>query len=95
MRKILLIFSYLPLLSLSQSPNYSEHIAPIIYDKCLQCHHYDGISPIPLETYAEAVANAGMIQHVTSTGEMPPWPPDTTYQSYAYENILKSRKEAS
>jgi hypothetical protein len=29
-----------------------------------------------------------MIQHVTSSGEMPPWPPDTLYRSYAYENTL-------
>ena len=61
----------------AQNPNYSEHVAPIIYDKCLKCHHNGGISPIPLETYSNTVLNAGMIQHVTSTGEMPPWPPDT------------------
>ena len=41
-----------------------------------------------LETYPNAVSNAGLIQHVVSTGEMPPWPPDTTYQRFAYENIL-------
>ena len=29
-----------------------------------------------------------MIQHVTSNGEMPPWPPDTLFQNYAYENTL-------
>ncbi len=71
-----------------QSPNYSEDIAPIIYNKCLQCHHVGGISSLSLETYANTVTNAGMIQHVTSSGEMPPWPPDTLYKNYAYENVL-------
>ena len=37
---------------------------------------------------SNAVSNAGLIQHVVSSGEMPPWPPDTIYQRFAYENIL-------
>jgi hypothetical protein len=76
------------MIGLGQNPNYSEDIAPILYRKCLQCHHNGGIAPLTLETYASVVSNAGMIQHVTSTGEMPPWPPDTLFQHYAYENTL-------
>ena len=88
MKKLLLLLLCVPLIGSGQNPNYSEDIAPIIYNKCLQCHHSGGISPIPLETYVDAVGNAGMIQHVTSNGEMPPWPPDTLFQNYAYENTL-------
>ena len=77
-----------PMIGFGQNPNYSEDIAPILYRKCLQCHHNGGIAPLTLETYASVVSNAGMIQHVTSTGEMPPWPPDTLFQHYAYENTL-------
>ena len=88
MKKLLLLLLCVPLIGLGQNPNYSEHIAPIIYNKCLKCHHTGGISPLSLETYADAVGNAGMIQHVTSNGEMPPWPPDTLFQNYAYENTL-------
>jgi len=77
-----------PFFSLAQNPNYSEDIAPITYGKCLQCHYDGGIAPLALETYASVVSNAGMIQHVTSTGEMPPWPADTLFQDYANENIL-------
>ena len=88
MKKPLLILLFLPIIGLGQNPNYSEDIAPILYGKCLQCHHNGGISTLTLETYTSVVSNAGMIQHVTSTGEMPPWPPDTLFQHYAYENIL-------
>ena len=88
MKNYIFLFLTFPFFLYSQNPNYSENIAPIIYNKCLQCHHSNGISPISLETYASTVANAGMIQHVTSTGEMPPWPPDTNYRRFAYENIL-------
>ena len=88
MIKKLLILLLIPFIGLGQNPNYSEHVAPIIYNKCLKCHHNGGIATLSLETYANTVSNAGMIQHVTSTGEMPPWPPDTLYQNYAYQNTL-------
>jgi hypothetical protein len=88
MKKLLLVLLCLPMIGFAQNPNYSEDIAPIVYGKCLQCHHSGGISNLNLESYANTVTNAGMIQHVTSTGEMPPWPPDTLFQHYAYENTL-------
>ena len=88
MKKTLLIFLCLSFMGFGQNPNYSEDIAPIIYGKCLQCHYSGGISPLSLETYADAVLNAGLMQHVVSTGEMPPWPPDTAFQRFSYENIL-------
>jgi hypothetical protein len=88
MKKLLLILFFLPVIGFGQNPNYSEDIAPIIYGKCLQCHHNGGIAPLALETYSSIVSNAGMIQHVTSNGEMPPWPPDTLFRNYAYENTL-------
>ena len=88
MKKILIFLFSFPLILSAQTPTYSEDIAPIIYNKCLQCHHSGGIAPLSLETYADAISNAGMIQHVTSSGEMPPWLPDTLFQEYAYENTL-------
>jgi len=88
MKKLLLILLCLPMIGFGQNPNYSEHVAPIIYNKCLQCHHNGGIAPLSLETYANTVVNAGMLDHVVTTGEMPPWPPDTLFRNYAYENTL-------
>jgi len=89
LRKInLIILFFIPIICIGQTPNYSEDIAPIIYNKCLQCHHTNGIAPLSLENYIDAASNSGMIQHVTSTGEMPPWPPDTLYRNFSYENVL-------
>jgi hypothetical protein len=86
--KKLIFICLIPVINYAQTPNYSEDIAPIIYDKCLQCHHSNGVAPLNLETYINTVSNAGLIQHVTSNGEMPPWPPDTLYRNYSYENVL-------
>jgi len=88
MIKKLLLVLLIPTIGFAQNPNYSEDIAPILYGKCLQCHHSGGISNLNLESYANTVTNAVMIQHVTSTGKMPPFPPDTLFQHYAYENVL-------
>jgi hypothetical protein len=88
MIKKLILVLLIPFFGFGQNPNYSEDIAPILYGKCLQCHYNGGIAPLTLETYASVVSNGGMIQHVTSTGEMPPWPADTLFQNYAYENVL-------
>ena len=46
-----LIFLF-PWFLFAQNPNYSEDIAPILYDKCLQCHNSNGIAPLALENYA-------------------------------------------
>ena len=89
MKKELLILLILPIIGFTQNPNYSEDVAPIVYDKCLKCHHNGGIAALSLETYGNTVSNSGMIQHVTSTGEMPPWPPDTLYQDYAYQTAVR------
>lgn len=88
MKKTLLLLLFLPNISFGQAPTYSEDIAPITYGKCLQCHYNGGIAPLALQTYASVVSNAGMIQHATSNGEMPPWPPDTLFQGYAHQNTL-------
>ena len=61
MKKILLFLFIIPIIGFGQNPNYSEHVAPIIYNKCLTCHHNGGISPLTLETYANAVSNVNNI----------------------------------
>ena len=88
MIKKLFFVLLIPTFGFGQNPNYSEDIAPILYGKCLQCHYDGGIAPLTLETYASVVSNAGMVQHVTSSGEMPPWPADTLFQNYTNENVL-------
>ena len=57
MKKILVILFCLPILVFGQNPNYSEHVAPIIYNKCLQCHHNNGIAPLSFENYANVITN--------------------------------------
>jgi hypothetical protein len=57
----------------AETITYNKHIAPILNQNCVQCHHKGGSGPISLDTYAKASGNGEMIEEVTSEGRMPPW----------------------
>ena len=69
----------------AQSVNFSEHIAPIIYNKCAACHRQGEIAPMPFTNYNEVAAYATMIKYVTEIGYMPPWKPDHSYSTFRDE----------
>jgi len=73
---------------LAQTLTFSEDIAEIIFNQCTRCHHTGGGAPFPLETYSDVSTNIAAIQIEVSSGSMPPWTPDTTYQRYVDERIL-------
>jgi hypothetical protein len=75
-------------LSFSQIANWSEHIAPIIFDKCSPCHHSQGAGHADLTKYDSAVYHGAAIQYYVSQHKMPPWPPNTNYHRYANERVL-------
>ena len=74
----------------AQSPNYSEDIAPILYNNCTECHNTGGIAPFSLMNYQEASSIAPQLVLSVISGKMPPWPVDTNYQRYAHERILSA-----
>lgn len=77
----------------AQTVTYSEHIAPIIYNHCTNCHRTGEIGPFPLTNYTEVAGWAATIQYVTEIGYMPPWKPDPTYRRYRKENFLSAEQK--
>ncbi len=72
----------------AQDVNFSEHVAPIIYDNCTRCHRVGEVAPIPFTNYQE-VANFGTtIEYVTQIKYMPPWPPNRDYSHFIGERFL-------
>lgn len=55
--------------------SYNEHIAPIFYQKCVNCHRPDEAAPFSLLDYSSAKRRAKTIQRVVSDRYMPPWKP--------------------
>jgi hypothetical protein len=61
--------------SLVGQPNYSQHVAPILQEKCQTCHRPNQIAPFSLLTYTEAKRSAEDIGRVVRERIMPPWKP--------------------
>ena len=86
MKNIFYLFSF-PVLLFSQV-NYSEHISPIIYNNCTECHRVGGAGPMPFTSYEEVAALGGMVEYVTEIGYMPPWHSDPDYSTFLGERKL-------
>jgi len=70
------------------SPNWSEHIAPIIYKNCSPCHVAGGIAPIPMTNYSETKLIGESIVKAIETKYMPPFPANLEKRRYAHEMAL-------
>ncbi len=90
MKNKLLFFIFCGLINIAtaQTVTYSEHIAPIIYSHCTQCHRPGEIAPFPLTNYNEVKSYDGMIKYVTGIQYMPPWKAEVGYQHYQKENYM-------
>ncbi len=68
--------------------NFSDHVAPIIFNNCSSCHYKKGPAPFSMTSYSDVVKRAKMVAYVTNSGYMPPWPADPNYSHFIGEKIL-------
>jgi hypothetical protein len=80
--------------SIPESPNFSEHIAPIIYAKCTGCHREGQNAPFTLLSYAQIKKRAEQIADVTGERIMPPWHADPGVVTYANDRSLTAEQIA-
>jgi peroxiredoxin len=52
---------------------YARHVAPIIQNRCQECHRPGQIGPMPLLTYDDVSSWSEMIREVVQERRMPPW----------------------
>ncbi len=52
---------------------FADDVAPILFDRCVSCHHPDGPAPFSLISYSDAKQRASLIAKVTASRYMPPW----------------------
>ena len=76
--------------SLFSQYTWGEHISPILYNNCVNCHNDGGIAPFSLIGYTKAKAYAQSIKASVVNRSMPPWPASPTYNRYAHEKILSA-----
>lgn len=71
-----------------ETVTYAEHIAPLIYKKCSNCHRPGEAAPFSLLTYADFYSRRQLIKTVTKSRFMPPWPADASYTHFVDEKVL-------
>lgn len=78
----------------SAEVTYTKHIAPLLQDKCVECHRPGEIAPFSLTEYTEVAGWADMILEVTTERRMPPWHANPHYGRFANENRLSEEQLA-
>jgi mono/diheme cytochrome c family protein len=57
-----------------QAPvTFSEHVAPIVFNRCATCHRPGEAAPFSLLSYEDVRKRGKLIANVTQTRYMPPW----------------------
>jgi hypothetical protein len=61
------------------APTFSEHVAPIVYAKCIQCHRPGEVAPMSLINYHDVQPWAGSIRRQLVEQTMPPFHSHSRY----------------
>jgi len=70
---------------------FSKDAAPILYQKCVNCHRPGELAPMSLLTYKEARPWARSIREKVLTRQMPPWSADPQYGHFANDARLSQK----
>ena len=65
---------------------FAKDVAPILQQKCQECHQPGSIAPMSLLTYGDAVENAAQIREKVADRLMPPWHIDKTVGIQKFKN---------
>jgi peroxiredoxin len=74
------------------SVTFTKDVAPILQNRCQECHRPGQIGPMALLTHDDASSWAGSIREAVSDERMPPWHADPKHGKWSNERRL-SKKE--
>ena len=73
LRSFALFLSAAALASAADRFTFSETIAPILYENCVNCHRAGEAAPFSLIAYDDVRKRGALIAAVTASRYMPPW----------------------
>jgi len=76
----------------SNTPTFTEHVAPIIFQNCAACHRPGEIGPFPLLTYEDVRKRARQIAEVTESKFMPPWHAELGHVEFLKPRVLSDKQ---
>src|ERR1044071_2520062 len=72
----------------ADATTFAKDVAPILQEKCQECHHTGSMAPMSLVTYEETRPWAKAIRDRVTTRQMPPWHIDTTVGVTKFKNDM-------
>ena len=75
------------------APTFAKDVAPIMFNKCANCHRPGEVAPMSLLSYDDARPWAKAIKAKVVAREMPPWGADMTQTLPMRNDISLSQKE--
>jgi len=82
------LITFPPLPEPKEPVTFSEHVAPVLHQHCLQCHSEGGNAPFSLDNYAKAARRADMLAEVVSEERMPPWYAHPDHGKFAVDRSM-------
>src|SRR5262249_20383431 len=74
--------------ALAETPTFTKNIAPILFDRCAQCHRPGDIGPMPLLTYEQVRPWSTAIRDAVLNRRMPPWFADPAHGTFRNDRRL-------
>jgi tetratricopeptide (TPR) repeat protein/mono/diheme cytochrome c family protein len=76
----------------AQSVTFTRDVAPVLWQRCGECHRPNGAGPFSLITYADARRRAQQIADVTRRRYMPPWKPEPGENEFVGSRRMTDRE---
>ena len=77
---------------MAATPTFSKDVAPILYNRCAECHRAGEAAPMALTSYQEARPWAKAIKAAVVQRKMPPWLADQHYGTFANDRRLSDKE---
>jgi hypothetical protein len=81
--------------SAASVPTFNKDVAPILYNRCLECHRPGEAGPMAFRTYQETRPWAKAIKDAVAKHEMPPWYANTAIDHFKNDRHLSDGEIAT
>src|SRR6516225_8029546 len=76
----------------ASSVTFSRDVAPVLYQRCVECHRQGEVAGISFTTYKEVRPWAKAIKERVLTRTMPPWLADPHYGEFRNDRRLSQQE---
>src|ERR1022692_5256425 len=71
---------------------FNKDVAPIFYDRCVNCHREGNVAPLSLLTYKDTRLWVASIREKVAARAMPPWTADPHFGKFLNDRALTAQQ---